>query len=90
MLVREVLAALGIESNAEGPGGRLPLDHAGLLFEIAARAVAETNEATRAIAGPLEEQLFGRAWQGFGRAIERQAREPLYRALGRLISEIHT
>lgn len=89
MLVREVLTALEIEPNPEGPGGRLPLDHVGLLFEVAARAASETDEATQTIAGPLEEQLFGRAWQGFGRALEREAREPLYRALGRLIADIH-
>lgn len=89
-LATQVMTILEIEPSSVGPGGRLPIEHVGLLFEIAAHAAQSADPSVRSILAPLETQLFGPAWQSFGQAIEQFAEQPVYRALGRLISAMHT
>ncbi len=69
--------------------GRLPLDHVAMVFDLVAHAAGATTSGTKRAAIHLERELLGDWLVCFGDALAARSREPLYRAIGRLISQLH-
>lgn len=88
-LMSRALEALGREPLEREPWGRLPLDHAGLLFDVVSSAMATGDAEAVAVAAHLDRELLG-DWVGrFGAALASRAELPVYVALGRILEEVH-
>ncbi|MFK7896155.1 MAG: molecular chaperone [Myxococcota bacterium] len=69
--------------------GKLPLDHIGLIFDLASRAGVSTDPLDREVGAHLDEAMLGTSLARFGAALEEKAELPVYRALGRCVKELH-
>ncbi len=86
-LVHRAMAALELEQTEVV--GALSLDHLGLLYAVVGAAL-DSGATERARIGELVEREALGAWVlAFADALTKRARAPIYRALGRLIREIH-
>ncbi|MEM9175519.1 MAG: hypothetical protein AAGC67_09815 [Myxococcota bacterium] len=79
---------LGIDAKPDGPGGRLPPDHAALIFAIAAEAARRPHAEQDVLLARFDETLLGPGWAAMGDALVEHARQPIYAALGVLIREL--
>lgn len=84
-LVTRALEALGRERVRAEPWGELPLDHAGLLFDLVVSGVEAGDAGGRAVAAHVEEEAITPWLAAFGRALAERATAPPYVALGRLL-----
>ena len=69
--------------------GNLAFDHLGLLYGVASAALASDIPERIAIGEHFEQQMFQTWVKPFAKALIDQSQEPLYRALGELICELH-
>ncbi|MCR9092820.1 MAG: hypothetical protein NXI30_01260 [bacterium] len=88
-LVALACEGLGLEATYDGPGGRLPPDHAARLFAIAAEAARRPGAGDDPVLARFDETLLGPGWADMGDALTRHARAPLYAALGVLLRDLH-
>lgn len=88
-LVALACEGLGLDTNVEGPGGRLPPDHAALVFAIAAEAAKQPGAESDPVLARFEEALLGPGWADMGDALVEHARQPIYSALGVLLRDLH-
>ena len=88
-LVSSACEGLGLTPTSSGPGGRLPPDHAALVFGVAAPAGGLPDAEGDPLVAHFATELLGPAWAGFGDAIRGAADSPLYRALGVLLRDLH-
>lgn len=87
-LTYRAMAALDLEQTE--PVGALSLDHLGLLYSVASHALDSKVPERVAVGEHVEREALGDWVVAFGTALAQQSREPLYRALGSLIREMHT
>ncbi len=87
-LVTRALEALGRERVRAEPWGELPLDHAGLLFDLVVSGVQAGDARGRAVAAHVEEEAITPWIATFGRALAEQAASPPYVALGHLLDAL--
>lgn len=80
-----LLAELGRAPDPIPGVGRLPRDHGALLLELAALALERDPARGASFAGEALAPWLGAC----GRALARQSRSPLYRALGALLAALH-
>lgn len=88
-LVARGYEAIGRAPRSSEPWGRLPLDHAALVFDLMAHAAGSDSAADREVARHLDETLLAGWPPAFGEALAARATHPIYRALGRLIAALH-
>ncbi len=81
-LAREALQRLDRAPIQAEPWGRLPLDHGALLLEL----VATAADIQADLAAELERTLLEPWLPAFGASLAEEAREPVYRAAGRLVA----
>lgn len=83
--------ALGRKPSGSEPGGRLPLDHVALLFDLIAVSAAQgaMDSSDLAIAHHLDRELMNEWLVSFGETLASKARHPLYRAIGQLVADLH-
>lgn len=77
--VHRHLTRCGREVDPEGPRGRLPLDHVGLLLELGADALGTPHEKE------VMDHLVVPWAPQFARALRQKARHPLYRWVAELV-----
>ena len=86
-LVHRAMAALELEQTRVA--GSLSLDHLGLLYAVASTALdSDVPERVR-VGEHVEREALGPWVLAFADALAKRAEAPIYRALGRLIREIH-
>ena len=90
VLVERSLAAIGRSPIHDEPWGRIPKDHIAVLFDLIAEAEASSDVRDREVAAHLDRELLGEWIASFGNALEEQARNPLYRALGGVVVALHS
>jgi TorA maturation chaperone TorD len=88
LLVERGFEALGREPIKAEPWGQLPLDHVSLLFDLISHGAKSTAPGDLEIALRLEHALLDGWLMPFGAALHERSREPIYRALGKLISSM--
>lgn len=90
-IVRNGFEALGRKPSGAEPGGRLPLDHVALLFDLVAVSAVQgsMDSSDLAIAHHLDRELMNEWLVPFGESLTSKARHPLYGALGQLIADLH-
>ena len=86
-LVHRAMAALELEQTSLD--GTLAADHLALLYSISGDALASDVPARVRIGEHVEREALGDWIVAFGRALEARSREPLYRALGKLLQALH-
>ena len=86
-LVHRAMAALELRQTEIA--GSLSLDHLGLLYAVAGAALDSTVPERARIGEHVEREALGAWVLAFADALTKRARAPLYRALGRLIRELH-
>ena len=85
-LTHRTMAALELEQTRHA--GSLPLDHLGLLYAVASDALTSPVPERRALGEHIEQETLGPWVCAFARSLGR-SREPLYRALGQAMCELH-
>lgn len=88
-LIANACDGLGYDPDDDGPSGRLPRDHAALVFALAARAGALPDAETDPLAVHFASELLGEGWAAFGDRLAQSARSPIYVALGVLLRDLH-
>lgn len=88
-LVTRSFEAIGGEPVRSEKWGRLAPDHIAMLFDLAALSTARTDRIDLEVAAHLDQEAFGAWLMDFGEALSRAASSPLYRAVGRLVAELH-
>ena len=83
-------AMTALDRTTTDQQGNLPLDHLGLLLELAATASLSHRELDRDMAEHLRKQALGPWVARFGAALRAKARLPLYRAAGTLLEQLHS
>ncbi|MDJ0849762.1 MAG: molecular chaperone TorD family protein [Myxococcota bacterium] len=86
-LVHRAMAALDLQQTEIA--GSLSLDHLGLLYAVAGAALDSSEPARVRIGKHVEREALGEWVLVFADALTKRAEAPVYRALGRLIREIH-
>jgi TorA maturation chaperone TorD len=85
-LAHRAMAALELEQTTGA--GSLPLDPLGLFYAAASEVLTSQVPERRALSECVERESLG-AWVcAFARSLDR-SHEPLYRALGRVMCELH-
>ena len=78
-----------LDREMEAQQGNLPLDHLGLLLELSGTAALDERPTHQRAAAHLQAEALG-PWVGqFGRALQRHARLPIYRAVGGLLAQLY-
>ena len=78
-----------LDRAVEPQHGNLPLDHLGLLLELAGTAALDGRPSHQQAAAHLRAEALG-PWVGaFGRTLQRQARLAVYRAVGGLLAQLY-
>lgn len=88
-LVESGYAGFGRSPDDAGAWGRVPRDHVAMILDLVALAEFSSDRDDAEIAAHLDNQLVGDWIDRFARALAENARLPLYRALGRLLAELH-
>jgi TorA maturation chaperone TorD len=79
--------ALGLAiSNA--PLGRVPRDHVAVLLGLYAHATLKADEASSALAAEIYDSALAPWIPRFARAVLKKTRNPLYRAVARLLDQL--
>ncbi len=86
-LVHRAMAALELQQTRTA--GSLSLDHLGLLYAVAGAALDSNVPERVRIGEHVEREALGAWVLAFADALTKRAEAPIYRALGRLIREIH-
>ena len=87
-LIALACEGLGLDPRDAGPGGRLPPDHAALIFAIAAEAARQPGAENDELLARFDEALLGPGWSAMGDALVEHAQAPIYSALGVLLGEL--
>ncbi len=87
-LVHRAMAALELEQTEIA--GSLSLDHLGLLYAVVGAALDSTVPERTRIGEHVEREALGPWVLAFADALTKRAEASIYRALGRLIRELHT
>lgn len=82
------LLALGRKPLNVEPWGKLPFEHLAVVLDLVSVAAAGADPEDRRLGGNLEQELLVPALRGFGAALSRESKTPLYRAIGLLISTV--
>jgi len=88
LLAERGFKTLGREPVRAEPWGQLPLDHVALLFDLVSHGAASPTPGDFEIALRLDRALLEDWLAPFGVALHERAREPIYRALGQIISSM--
>lgn len=83
-----VYAALGREPRRVEPWGKLPLDHLAVVLDLVAVAATSGDQSDLEVANLLHDDLLSPALVGFGAALVHEARTPIYRSIGALITSL--